>query len=313
MKTTGNSAAAKRARRLAAGEFLDYLSGVRGVSANTREAYGRDLERWLQWLERRGMAPGGGSLADLLEFVGTERERGLSGRSVARLLSVLRSYYGYLQLEQGAEGDPTRDMESPRIRRPLPVYLALDEVEQLLAQPDTGTPRGVKDRAVLETLYAAGLRVSELTGLRPRDLDRRARLLTCRGKGGKERLVPVGAAAWTWIERYREEARPALLKGRAAERFFVSARGKGLTRQAVWKMVAACGARAGLGKRVGPHMLRHSFATHLLERGADLHSVQLLLGHSDISTTQIYTHVSRERLRKVYDRYHPRAVAGAVP
>lgn len=308
--TRENSASERHARQLAAGEFLDYLSGVRGVSANTREAYGRDLERWLQWLQQRGIAPGGGSLADLLEFVGAERERGLSGRSVARLLSVLRSYYGYLQLEQGAEGDPTRDLESPRIRRPLPAYLAMDEVEQLLDRPDTATPRGVKDRAVLETLYAGGLRVSELTGLRSRDLDRRARLLTCRGKGGKERLVPVGSAAWAWIERYRDEARPALLKGRRCEHFFVSARGRGLTRQAVWKMVAACGRSAGLGKKVGPHMLRHSFATHLLERGADLHSVQLLLGHSDIATTQIYTHVSRERLRAVYDRFHPRATAG---
>lgn len=310
MMTRENSASERHARQLAAGEFLDYLSGVRGVSANTREAYGRDLERWLQWLQQRGIAPGGGSLADVLEFVGTERERGLSGRSVARLLSVLRSYYGYLQLEQGAEGDPTRDLDSPRIRRPLPSYLTMEEVEQLLDQPDTGTPRGVKDRAVLETLYAAGLRVSELTGLRVRDLDRRGRLLTCRGKGGKERLVPVGTAAWAWIERYGDEARPALLKGRRTEQFFVSARGRGLTRQAVWKMVAACGRKAGLGKKVGPHMLRHSFATHLLERGADLHSVQLLLGHSDIATTQIYTHVSGERLRAVYDRFHPRATAG---
>ncbi len=293
---------------LAIGEFLDYLSGVRGVSPNTREAYGRDLLRWFTWLDGRGLEAGGCSMTDLLQFVGEERERGLSGRSVARLLSVLRSYYGYLTLERGTENDPTRDMDSPRIRRPLPVYLSFEEVEQLLNQPDTTSPRGLKDRTILEVLYAAGLRVSELTGLRVRDLDHRGRLLTCRGKGGKERLGPVGTSAWKWIRRYLDEGgRGALLGGRQSDRLFVSTRGKGLSRQGVWKMVATQGRKAGLGKRVGPHMLRHSFATHLLERGADLHTVQVLLGHSDIATTQIYTHVSRERLRSVYDRYHPRA------
>lgn len=297
-----------RARLLAVGEFLDYLSGVRGVSSNTREAYGRDLGRWFVWLAEQGLDPRDCSMADLLQFVGQERERGLSGRSVARLLSVLRTYYSYLLLERGAQSDPTRDLDSPRIRRRLPVYLSLEEVEQLLRQPDPTTPRGLKDRTILELFYAAGLRVSELTGLRVRDLDHRGRMITVRGKGGKERLVPVGSAAWKWIRRYLDEGgRGALLGSRHSDNLFVSARGTGLSRQGVWKMVAAQGRKAGLGKRVGPHTLRHSFATHLLERGADLHTVQLLLGHSDIATTQIYTHVSRERLRSVYDRYHPRA------
>jgi len=304
---TKSDAGAGSVRRCAVGEFLDYLSGVRGASVNTREAYGRDLERWFLWLERAGLSAENCAMADLLQFVGEERERGLSARSVARLLSVLRSYYGYLQLERGAAGDPTRDMDSPKVRRPLPVYLTVGEVEQLLAVPDTGNPRGLKDRAVLEVLYGGGLRVSELTGLRLRDMDRRSRLVTCRGKGGKERLVPLGGKAWTWLERYLEQGRGSLLGERKSDRLFVSARGGSLTRQAVWKMVAQRAQEAGLGKRVGPHMLRHSFATHLLEGGADLHTVQLLLGHSDIATTQIYTHVSGERLRTVYDRFHPRA------
>lgn len=296
-----------RSRLLAIGEFLDYLSGVRGVATNTREAYGRDLERFFVWLEQQGIVPLDCSMADLLQFVGSERERGLSARSVARLLSVLRTYYAYLQLERGTETDPTRDLESPRVRRPLPSYLTMDEVSVLLEQPDTDTLRGLKDRTMLEVLYAGGLRVSELTALRLMDLDRRGRLITCRGKGGKERLVPLGAAAWKWIQRYLGEGRDALLGQRQSDRLFVSARGRGMSRQGVWKMVATYARIAGLGKRVGPHMLRHSFATHLLERGADLHTVQMLLGHSDIATTQIYTHVSRERLRTVYDRYHPRA------
>jgi integrase/recombinase XerD len=307
---TGNAdnAGVDNARQLAIGEFLDYISGVRGVSPNTREAYGRDLGRWFHWLRQRGLNPAGCSMADLLEFVGLERERGISGRSVARLLSVLRTYYGYLQLERGEQSDPTRDFQAPRIRRPLPSYLSVEEVGMLLQQPDTGTARGTKDRAVLEVLYAAGLRVSELTDLRLRDLDRRGRLLTCRGKGGKERLVPVGTTAWEWLQHYLgSTGRGALLGQRNSDRVFVSARGSGLSRQGVWKMVAAYGALAGLGRKVGPHMLRHSYATHLLERGADLHSVQMLLGHSDIATTQIYTHVSRERLRAVYDQFHPRA------
>lgn len=307
MVSTPHNAGPGKARQLAIGEFLDYLSGVRGVTSNTREAYGRDLDRWFHWLEEQGLEPGRCSMADVLTFVGSERERGLSGRSVARLLSVLRTYYGYLQLERGEEGDPTRDLQSPRVRRSLPSYLTLEEIEQLLAQPDTGTSRGLKDRTVLEVLYAGGLRVSELTGLQLRDLDRRGRLVTCRGKGGKERLVPIGSVAWEWILRYLERGRGVLLGNRQSDRFFVSARGCGLSRQGVWKMVAAHARDAGLGKRVGPHMLRHSFATHLLERGADLHSIQMLLGHSDIATTQIYTHVSRERLRTIYDRYHPRA------
>ncbi len=212
------------AHALAIGEFLDYLSGVRGVSPNTREAYGRDLLRWFTWLDGRGLEAGGCSMTDLLQFVGEERERGLSGRSVARLLSVLRSYYGYLTLERGTENDPTRDMDSPRIRRPLPVYLSFEEVEQLLNQPDTTSPRGLKDRTILEVLYAAGLRVSELVGLHLNSCNLMAGFLRVTGKGNKERLVPFGQTAREEIESYLEHCRPLILKGRRCNYLFVTGR-----------------------------------------------------------------------------------------
>jgi integrase/recombinase XerD len=204
---------------------------------------------------------------------------------------------------------PAADVRPPRAWKTLPKYLSLDDVDALLTQPDTATPRGLRDRALIELLYATGLRVSELVGLKPNDVNLDASLVTCLGKGGKERVVPIGDEAGAWVRRYLADARPRLLKRRSSSRLFVNARGggPGLTRMGFWKILRAYARQAGLRSSLSPHVLRHSFATHLLERGADLRSIQLMLGHADLSTTQIYTHVLEHRLRTVYDSCHPRA------
>jgi integrase/recombinase XerD len=234
----------------------------------------------------------------------------LESRTVARHLVTLRNFFRFAQIHQLIPEDPSIHLESPKIRRALPGYLRLEEVEKLLAQPDDKTPIGLRDRTMLEVLYSSGLRVSELTSLRVMDLDRNVGCVRCIGKGNKERIVPIGKKAMALVDRYLRDARPQLLgKGQQGNSpvLFLNRRGSRLSRVGVWKILSAYGRRAGLRVALTPHMLRHSFATHLLERGADLRSVQLMLGHSDISTTQIYTHVVEERLKQIYKAHHPRA------
>jgi integrase/recombinase XerD len=286
-------------------EYLDHLRVERGLAPNSLLAYGRDLSRLARFAESRKQTPLSLRQQDLSEFIGDLRTAGLSARSAARVVHALRGFYRFLVREGRLQQDPMENLRAPRAFRPLPRYLTPNQVEALLAAPDTKTPLGLRDRAILEVLYATGLRVSELTSLRPVDLDLEVGILTCFGKGRKERLVPIGSEARAWVTRYLEEVR-----GRARQAgtsLFVSQRGGRLSRMGMWGIVRRHAVAAGVAGVLTPHVLRHSFATHLLERGADLRALQAMLGHADISTTQIYTHISRERLRRIYDQFHPRA------
>ncbi|HEY3119096.1 MAG TPA: site-specific tyrosine recombinase XerD [Vicinamibacteria bacterium] len=289
-------------------EYLDHLRVERGLAPNSLVAYAHELDRLARYAARRGRAVVALRQRDLSEFIGWLRERGLAARSVARAVHALRGFYRFAVREGKLAVDPMENLKAPRAFRALPRYLSMGEVEALLAAPDVTTAIGLRDRAMLEVLYATGLRVSELIGLRPADVDLDLGVLTCFGKGRKERLVPLGREAGRWVRRYLSEVRSGLIGGRPQPAvLFVSLRGGRLSRMGVWGIVRRHAVRAGIGKILTPHVLRHSFATHLLERGADLRALQAMLGHADISTTQIYTHVSRERLRKIYDQYHPRA------
>jgi integrase/recombinase XerD len=288
-------------------EYLDYCRVEKGLAKNSLEAYGRDLGRFFAWCGEIGAEPPEASADHLRRYIDSLREAGLSSRSIARALTSLRVFYRYLLRHERIAADPTADLAAPGQWKQLPKFLTLEEVDMLLAAPDPATPQGGRDRAMLQLLYATGLRVSELVGLPLRALHREMGLLRVRGKGDKERLTPVGRDALAAIESYLESDRPALLKRRTATEMFVTSRGSGMTRQGFWTLLKKYRLLAGISKEISPHLLRHSFATHLLERGADLRSVQMMLGHSDISSTQIYTHVLRERLRKVYDEGHPRS------
>jgi integrase/recombinase XerD len=284
--------------------FLDSLWMERGLSRNTLQAYRSDLSRYAAWLARRrhGLADAGPS--EILAYLGAGGAH--SVRTTARRLSTLRRLYQYLVREGRMSQDPTALVEAPRIGRPLPKSLTEKEVELLLHAPDPATPAGLRDRAMLELLYATGLRVSELVGLRFDQLNLRQGVVRVVGKGNKERLVPLGEEAIGWMDRYLREARADLQKGRTDAVLFPGGRGGSLTRQAFWHSLRRYARRAGIPKVVSPHVLRHAFATHLLNHGADLRVVQMLLGHSDVSTTQIYTHVARERLKRLHAEHHPR-------
>ena len=290
--------------------FVTHVRVEKGLSANTISAYRRDLVKFEGFAKKRKLVLEAVSRDDLVDFLaGLYREK-LESRTVARHLVTLRNFFRFAQIQELIIADPSINLESPKIRRSLPGYLRLDEVEKLLNQPDAKTALGMRDRAMLEVLYSTGLRVSELVSLRVSDLDGKTGCLRCIGKGDKERIVPVGRKALGMVDKYLREARPDLLrqaKATNAPTLFVNRRGSKLSRVGVWKILSAYGRRAGLRVALTPHMLRHSFATHLLERGADLRSVQLMLGHADISTTQIYTHVVEERLKQVYKAHHPRA------
>jgi integrase/recombinase XerD len=288
-------------------EYLEHLQVERALSANTLEAYGRDLAQLSAFARGRARPLLALKQADLAEFMGHLHERGLSARSVARAVHAVRGLYRFAVREGKLRADPMENLKAPRAFQALPRALTMAQVERLLLAPDVSRPLGVRDRALLEVLYATGLRVSELIGLRPGDVDLSLGVLTCFGKGRKERLVPLGREACRWVERYLEEARPLLSRRRSSPPLFVSSRGGRLSRMGLWGIVRRHAVSAGVESVLTPHVLRHSFATHLLERGADLRALQAMLGHADISTTQIYTHVSRERLRQVYDRFHPRA------
>ncbi|GMV04351.1 MAG: tyrosine recombinase XerD [Gemmatimonadota bacterium] len=290
-------------------QFQDYLTFERGLSDRTVSAYGRDLSRWAGFLEGRGIAaPEAVTPADLRDWVFGLKEAGLAPTSIRRAQSAVRTYYAFLLAEGSVTVDPTERLESPKLGRRLPDFLTHEEVAAFLDAPDPDAPLYWRDRAVLELLYATGMRVSELVELPLTALDLDEGFLTVFGKGSKERLVPVGAPALRALGRYLREVRPGLDRGKgmAKARVFLNARGGPLSRMAVWTLVKASARRAGIPRKVSPHTLRHTFATHLLEGGADLAAVQELLGHADIATTQIYTHVDREYLRDVHRRYHPR-------
>jgi integrase/recombinase XerD len=284
--------------------FLDALWMERGLSANTLAAYRSDLLALAGWLAGRGRGLAEARRDELLAYLGSRPAA--RPRSTARRLSALRRFYRHLVRVGRVAEDPTERIEAPRLGRPLPGALTESEVEALLAAPDAETPRGLRDRAMLELIYATGLRVSELVRLRLVQVNPRQGVVRVTGKGSKERLVPFGEEAADWLARYLGEARPALLGPRKSEDLFVTSRGEAMTRQGFWKLVCRYGAAADIRKHLSPHTLRHSFATHLLNHGADLRVVQLLLGHRDVSTTQIYTHVARERLRQLHARHHPR-------
>jgi integrase/recombinase XerD len=287
--------------------FSDYLLLERGLADRTLQAYGRDLGRFIDFLEARGIArPGDVAHTDLRDYVFHLKDSGLAPTSIRRAQSAIRTYFAFLIGEGVIEADPSERLESPRVWRRLPDVLSRADVERLVESPDPDRPLYWRDRAILELLYATGVRVSELVGISLTALDLEEGICMVFGKGSKERLVPVGGPALRATELYLREVRPGLDRGRGEGKVFLNARGRPLSRMAVWNLVKAASERAAIRASVSPHTLRHTFATHLLEGGADLAAVQELLGHADISTTQIYTHVDREYLRDVHRRHHPR-------
>jgi integrase/recombinase XerD len=291
--------------------FMNYIKVERGLAANTLSAYDNDLRKLQAFAEKRGLSLERLNRDHVVDFLGNLYRQGLDSRTVARHLVSLRNLFRFALTEGVLSADPTLNLESPKVRRSLPVYLRMEDVDRLLNQPDASTPNGLRDRAILEVLYSTGLRVSELVNLKVSDFEMRMGCLRCIGKGDKERLVPVGRKALAAVQAYLGKSRSLLLgkreAGKTAPWLFVNRFGNRLSRIAVWRFLTAYGRRAGIRVPLSPHKLRHSFATHLLERGADLRSVQLMLGHADISTTQIYTHVMEERLKQVYKAHHPRA------
>ena len=288
-------------------EFCDALWLEDGLSRNTLDSYRRDLTQLSGWLQKQhGKTLAAAGHPDLLGYLAWKVKGRAKATTTSRQLSSLKRFYRYCLRQGKIKSDPTLKIDSPKLPRPLPKSLTEEDVEGLLAAPETGKALGLRDKAMLETLYASGLRVSELVGLKLSQVSRDMGVVRVIGKGSKERMVPVGEEALAWIQRYLKEARPALLGARASEDLFVTARGAAMTRQMFWHLLRRHAARAGLKKPISPHTLRHAFATHLLNHGADLRVVQLLLGHSDISTTQIYTHVARERLKQLHAKHHPR-------
>jgi len=288
-------------------QFLHYLIVEKGLSKNTIEAYGHGLNRFLDYLKGKGIHEilNVGKF-DVRAFLLTLKRKGLSTKTVVRNLVAIRTFFRFLVQEGILGTNPVEEIESPKIAKTLPEILTLKEVEQLLEQPNLQSPLGIRDRAMLEVLYATGMRVSELTQLPINQVNLEGGYVLIFGKGSRERIVPLGSESMKWLTLYLKTARGRLAKGKESHFLFISRWGRGMSRQRFWKNLKDYGRRAGIRKRVTPHLFRHSFASHLLERGADLRSVQMMLGHVDISTTQIYTHVTGERLKKIHQRYHPR-------
>jgi integrase/recombinase XerD len=287
--------------------YLRHLEVERRMAANTVESYGRDLRRLADYAREIDRPLTSFTRADLEAFVRDQMASGLSAASTARLVAATRSFFKFQRIVGAATVNPADDLHAPRALRPLPKFLSIDDVDALLSVPDVTTPLGLRDRALIDVLYATGLRVSELVGLRLTDVRLDDGYLQCMGKGGKARIVPLGDQAVAWVRRYLAEARSGLVRRRESPWLFVNARGARLSRVGFWKRLAAYARRAGIRAPVSPHVLRHSFATHLLERGADLRAIQMMLGHADLSTTEIYTHVLEARLRQAYDAFHPRS------
>jgi integrase/recombinase XerD len=284
-------------------EFLTYIQVEKGLALNTLESYGRDLARLEKWATGSGKPVPELTRQDLRHWIAELSREGLSPSSVARAVSAARSFFRFLMLDGHIKGQPTEELNTPQRFAYLPQFLTEDEIDQLFAAPDISTEEGIRDRALLEVMYGAGLRVSELVSLKQADVDIHSGLVVCHGKGSKERRVPIGKSAIHWLQQY---GAVKATYGKATSAYMFLNRGKPLTRQFAWSMIKRYGARAGV-KNISPHTLRHSFATHLLQNGADSRSVQALLGHSDISTTQIYTHMTDRHLRSSYDKHHPRA------
>jgi integrase/recombinase XerD len=284
--------------------FLNFCRIEKGLSSNSLHAYTADLARFMAFTSETAPLPG---TAEIRVYIDRLYQTGLSNRSVSRHLTTLRSFYGFLLREESIQTDPTEHLRAPKQWQTIPKYLNLEEINRIIQASDPARPTGLRDRAMIELLYASGLRVSELCKVGVSDVDLEFGVLRATGKGNKQRLVPVGKPAILAVRAYLESGRAGLLKGRASRYLFVTARGGCLTRQGFWKLLAAYGRKVGIFQGLTPHVLRHSFATHLLEGGADLRSVQIMLGHVDISTTQIYTHVMRSRLRDTVEKHHPRA------
>lgn len=286
--------------------FINYLIVEKGLSNNTIDAYSRDLMDFITHLAGINASdPGNIGPVDIVKYIGKLRDAGISPRSAARKLTAVRMFYRFMNAEGHIKDNPTLLVELPRGMSRLPKAISLEMVDLLLAAPDTKTPLGLRDKAMLELLYATGLRVSELVSLKIGDVNLDVGFLIAFGKGSKERVVPMGESAQAWVKNYLSDGRPRLCKLKS-EDLFINRSGKGLTRQGFWKIIKAYAKKANITIPITPHTLRHSFATHLLERGADLRSVQMMLGHSDISTTQIYTHVTTKRLKEIHKKHHPR-------
>lgn len=288
--------------------FLTYLAVEKGLSENTLESYGRDVRKFSDFVKKNDIK----SVEEIkynniLDFLSYSKEQGLTATTIVRSIVSVKQFFKYLRLEKILKEDPTAHIRTPRMKKSIPGVISLDEVERMLAAPDESSPEGLRDSAMLEVLYATGIRVSELIGLKLNDVNFEHGFVVVYGKGSKERIVPMGDKAKNKLLDYLRDSRPALLKSREAKALFVTRRGKGMTRQGFWKIIKNHALKAGIQKKISPHTLRHSFATHLLERGADLRTIQIMLGHSDISTTQIYTHVESERLKEIHKKYHPRS------
>lgn len=287
--------------------YLSHLLIERGAAENTLEAYGRDLDRYVSFLEEKGLAALWQARAEtVIEFLVCLKNDGLSANSVNRALAALRGFYGFLLEEKALDESPLAHVELAKVWMRLPDTVSREEMAAILSQPGEETPAALRDSAMLELLYATGLRVSELVGLTMNGINWQVGFLTVMGKGSKERVVPVGRTAYDCLRRYVDRARPSLMKSGTTDVLFLNRSGRAFTRQGIWKIIVRYAKKAGLQKKVHPHTFRHSFASHLLEGGADLRAVQVMLGHSDISTTQIYTHVTRDRLKDIHRKYHPR-------
>jgi integrase/recombinase XerD len=289
-------------------DFVYYLSVEKGLAANTLDSYGRDLNKYLHYLSQNGITDFAETgREEISRFLGVQREMGLAPASVTRSLAAVRSFYQFLMKEQIIDVNPARELETPRAEKHLPQVLSCDDVELLLEQPECGKVGGQRDRAMLEILYATGIRVSELVSLDMNNVNIKMGFLRCIGKGSKERMIPLGSVAIKSLQDYLNNSRGKIIKNKEEKALFLNQQGKRLTRQGFWKILKKYSRKAGINGDITPHTLRHSFATHLLENGADLRSVQEMLGHADISTTQIYTHLTRQKIKDIYNQTHPRA------
>lgn len=288
--------------------FLSYLAVEKGLSENTLESYGRDVRKFIRFIEENGPCSAGDiKYSHILDYLSHSKDKGANSTTVVRSIVSLKQFFKYLLMEKLIEENPAAHVRTPKMKKGIPGVISLDEVERLIAAPDESTPAGLRDSAMLEVLYATGIRVSELIGLKLNDVNFELGFVVVYGKGSKERIVPMGDKARNKLLEYLGTSRPAMLKTRDAKALFVTRLGKGMTRQGFWKIIKHYALKADIAKKISPHTVRHSFATHLLERGADLRAIQIMLGHSDISTTQIYTHVESERLKAVHKKYHPRS------